>query len=409
LKILFIHRFYATPIVGGAEKSVRVLAEAMHNNGHEVVVLATSGDKGLRKEMIDGITVYYAGIVNSYWPYGDWSASKIRTAIWHMRDVYNRAMRVYVEEVLRKEQPDIVSCHNFKGWSISVWDAIRAANIPTVQVLHDFYFLCLRCSLFKDSRSKEGHPCEGRCLECRVMRLLHRYKSRQVDAVVGVSNHVLSRITDAGFFSNSLKTVIYNARAIPEVPKKERVKGAPLVFGFIGWLFGHKGIEWLLSEFKKIESCTVSLRIAGMGNSSYEERLKQLAGDDSRISFLGFSKPEDFYPSIDVLVVPSMWEEVLGMVAIEACAYHVPVITSGLGGLKEIIKDGYNGLYCDVNIPNTLSTVMQRLIDDGELFDRLRNNAQQSVRSFVDTDRLVVEYEAVYRKLISSYQKQVSV
>jgi glycosyltransferase involved in cell wall biosynthesis len=207
-------------------------------------------------------------------------------------------------------------------------------------------------------------------------------------------------VTAAGFFQKSLQAVVYNARYIPDVLPKRKEKQNNLVFGFIGTLSQSKGIEWLLSEFKKIDSLTISLKIAGKGDSSYENSLKDIAEDDKRICFLGVCKPEVFYPAIDVLVVPSIWEEPLGMVAIEACAYHVPVITSGQGGLKEIIKDGYNGLYCDVDDPSTLYTTMIKIIDDCELLNKLCKNARASIRFFLDTDRLISGYEEIYRKLI---------
>jgi glycosyltransferase involved in cell wall biosynthesis len=225
-----------------------------------------------------------------------------------------------------------------------------------------------------------------------------------VDAVVGVSSHVLNRVTEAGFFLHALQEVIYNARSIPAVPKREKVNQASLVFGFIGKLFRSKGIEWLLSEFKKIESCTVFLRIAGRGEISYENILKKLAKDDNRINFLGFCEPEDFYSSIDVLVVPSIGEEALGMVAIEACAYHVPVITSSVGGLKEIIQDEYNGLYCNASIPDSLSSAMKKLINNRELFERLHENTRASVQPFLDIEKWISEYESIYRKVCKNKQ-----
>jgi glycosyltransferase involved in cell wall biosynthesis len=206
-------------------------------------------------------------------------------------------------------------------------------------------------------------------------------------------------VTAAGFFQKSLQAVVYNARYIPDVLQKRKEKQDNLVFGFIGTLSQSKGIEWLLLEFKKINSPTVFLKIAGKGDSSYENYLKDIAKDNKRICFLGVCKPEVFYPAIDVLVVPSIWEEPLGMVAIEACAYHVPVITSAQGGLKEIIKDEYNGLYCNISVPNSLSSVMRKIIDDRKLFERLKENTRESVHSFLDIDRWMWEYEAIYKRV----------
>jgi glycosyltransferase involved in cell wall biosynthesis len=394
MKILFIHTLYPPHIVGGAEVILRMLTEATRDRGHQVVVLATSCEKGLYWETISGVKVYRVGIENNYWPCGNHQFSKIRKVIWHVRDMYNKGMQKQVREIIREEKPDVVSCHNLSGWSISVWDAVREAGIPTIQVLHDLYFLCLKYTMFKD-----GRPCKGRCFECRIMRFLHRYKSQQPDAIVGVSAHVLNRVVEAGFFQKSLKAVVYNALIIPEISTNKGRKRDEFTLGFIGRISQGKGIEWLLEEFKKIGSKGIGLKIAGKGENSYVEVLKQLVRNEDQVDFLGFCKPEDFYPSIDVLVVPSIWEEAFPTVAIEACAYHIPVITSGQGGLKEIIQDGYNGLYCNISVPNSLSSAMQKIIDDRKLFERLKRNARESVRPFLDIDRWMCEYEDVYKRI----------
>jgi glycosyltransferase involved in cell wall biosynthesis len=396
MKTVHINSFYAPHNVGGAEISLQIIVEAMHNKGHEVVVLATSDKKGLYCEMINGIKVYRGGIKNVYWPYGNREHSKVKKLLWHVKDIYNTGMKDYVREVIALEKPDIVSCHNISGWSVAVWDEIKKAKIPIVQVLHDFYFLCTKSTMFANSRQ-----CNKRCIECKIFRYLHLHKSQNIDAVVGVSSYILSREINAGYFKNAFKTIIYNARIISSSTKDYIQEESNIVFGFIGTISQSKGIKWLIEQFKKVNSKKIALKIAGNGNVSYENLLKNLSQDDNRISFLGYVESEKFYPQIDVLVVPSMWEEPLGTVAIEACAHHIPVITSASGGLKEIIIDRYNGLYCDISSPDSLSGTINRIIDDRDLLNELRKNARESVHSFLDIDRLTNEYEDVYKKIIS--------
>ncbi|MDR2011218.1 MAG: glycosyltransferase family 4 protein, partial [Bacteroidales bacterium] len=359
-------------------------------------VLATGDKKGLHHEMVNGIKVYRGGIKNIYWTYGNREHSRIKKLLWHIKDMYNAGMKDYVREVIALEKPDIVSCHNIAGWSVAVWDEINRAKIPTVQVLHDFYFLCTKSTLFKnDSR------CDKRCFECKLMRILHRQKSKNINAVVGVCRDVVDRVVNAGYFTNSLKTAIHNVRIIPDTGKKhQQTETDNPVFGFIGSLIPSKGILWLIEQFQKVNSKNISLKIAGKGESNYENQLKNISKNDTRISFLGYTKSEDFYPSVDVLVIPSIWHEPLASVAIEACARHIPVITSATGGLKEIIIDGYNGLHCDISSPDSLSDAISKIIADKDLLNELRKNARESVRSFLDTDRLTSEYEDVYKKVI---------
>jgi glycosyltransferase involved in cell wall biosynthesis len=235
------------------------------------------------------------------------------------------------------------------------------------------------------------------------MRIIHKKKSTNIDAVVGVCQDVADRVVDAGYFKNSLKTAIYNVRVIPDIVKQSRPKASEIVFGFIGTLVPSKGISWLIEQFKKVNLADVSLKIAGKGDISYEQSLKNLAKDDDRISFPGYIQSELFYSQIDVLIIPSVWHEPLASVAIEACAHHIPVITSAAGGLKEIIKDGYNGLYCDISNPDSLSDAIHKIIKDKLLLRTLQSRARESVSSFLDTDRLSREYEAVYKQIVPNY------
>lgn len=396
MKVLYITSLYSPYIIGGAEISIQILVEAMHKKGHEVVVLSTCDKNGLHEDTVNGIKVYRAGIKNKYWHYEKVKHSAFDKLFWHLKDTYNKEMQVYLKEVLDVEKPDIVSCHNITGWSVAIWDTIKKYQIPMVQVLHDFYLLCINSNMFKS-----GDQCKKQCIECRTMRYLHRKKSAQVDAVVGISQYMLNKISEVGYFKNSLKVVIANSRVIPKLSVMDRKnKGYAIIFGFIGTLAPNKGVQWLIEQFKKIDSKNISLKIAGRGDSIYEKSLQAMAQDDDRISFLGYTKSEEFYSQIDVLIVPSLWDEPLGMVAIEACARHIPVITTATGGLKEIITDGYNGLHCNTTDLDSLFIAISKIVNDEILLKELRHNARKSVMSFLDLKRLTREYETVYKHII---------
>src|SRR5690606_36848540 len=112
------------------------------------------------------------------------------------------------------------------------------------------------------------------------------------------------------------------------------------------------GIEWLIEQFQSLH-IDASLLIAGRGKNDYEEKLRSLSRHP-KISFLGYVRSADFFQMIDVLVVPSLWKEPLGMVAIEALANNLPVIAYKSGVLEETVRDGVNGLFCNATHPDSL-------------------------------------------------------
>lgn len=395
MKILMLNAFYPPHIGGGAETVLRQLAEGLQRRGCDVAVLATGPESGLQREEQNGVRVYRAGLYNLYWHFTQQRPGRLARIGWHVLDRYNHRMRRHVRAVVALEQPDIVISHNLTGWSISAWDEISAAGVPIVQVLHDLYLLCP-----KDTMFKHGKPCSRQCGQCRVFRAWHAGASSQVAAVVGVSRFVLERITSHGFFTQASRYVVHNcsdANAAQPTPAPAIARG-PLRFGYIGTLSENKGVAWLIRQFQSL-AIDASLHIAGRGKLDYEASLKAMA-DPAKVHFVGYRQADEFLRSIDVLVVPSLWDEPFGLVAVEACANHVPVIATRRGGLPEIIRDNLNGLLCAPEEPDSLAVAMLWLYLDAELRTRLARQARASVEALLDTERMLDDYQTILRKTL---------
>lgn len=394
-RFLFINSFYSPDIGGGAEIIMKVQAEGLVKMGFDVAVLATSNKKGLSVETLNGVKVYRAGIKNFYWHFTKKRPHKLLRLGWHLRDVYNFEMTQYVREVLHKEKSTIVFAHNISGWSISIFSEIQNFKIPVIQVLHDQYFICPNSNMFKGD-----HACLSQCKSCFLMRLPHRKLTKKVSAVVGVSSFVVEGLVQAGYFSGVPKYVINNAREIEKTKFSASTETTnPLRFGFIGTLAKAKGIEWLINEFISLD-INATLVIGGKGEENYEMLLRnKVAG--SKIEFLGYVNPSDFYKQIDVSIVPSIWPDTFPGVAFESAAYSVPVIASKIGGLPEIIKDNVNGLLCDPADPKSLGRAMKLLNDDRVLLNNLASKSNESVKSFLSVERMLNEYIDICDSLVN--------
>jgi glycosyltransferase involved in cell wall biosynthesis len=398
MKILYINYLYSPHIGGGAEITIKSIVEGIQRLGHEVVVLATGPGVGLSEEKVDGVRVYRAGIENLYWPFEAGERGALAKLSWHWRDRYNAAMGKYVSEVVRKERPDVASCHNVVGFSVSTWDALRSASVPIVQVLHDLYLLCYRSTMFRKDES-----CPRQCLSCKLFRTQHAHLSADVDAVVGVSRFVLDKLCGNGYFRSSRQLVINNARPIPSRVRARTTTDA-VTFGFIGTLVKSKGIEWLIESFKMIERDGMSLKIAGRGTDAYVQHLKELA-QDSKIEFVGYVSPSSFFGEIDVSVVPSLWSDTFPGVAFESLAYEVPVIATNRGGLPEIVKHDVAGIICDPDDPGSLANAMSTIFKDRPRREKMISNARDSVSRLTDMQRMIGEYERLYDALSASNVK----
>ena len=400
MKLLFLSSLYSPHIGGGAEIVLQRTVEGLHQRGVEVVVLATGPQPGLNLTEVRGIKVYRAGLLNTYWHFSEQRPGALARLGWHLRDRYNTGMREYVREVITMEKADMVVCHNLSGWSVAVWDEISKAGLPIVEVLHDMYLLCPGSNMFRKSTA-----CKTPCTLCRSFRQGHSERSAQVDAVVGVSRFLLDRFKNAQYFRNATQHVIYNA-SLPiddvmgghfeDIPAQPQ----PLRFGYLGTLSEQKGVRWLIEQFKTLPF-EATLQIAGRGQRDYENELKGIA-DVPNIQFVGYQSPESFYRQIDVALVPSIWNEPFGLVAVEACAHSVPVIASNRGGLPEIIQDELNGLLCDPDVPDSLAQAMVRMNREPVLRDQLAGQARASVEHLLDMDRMLDSYQQLFAQVLQN-------
>ncbi|WP_040259759.1 glycosyltransferase family 4 protein [Pseudomonas massiliensis] len=399
MKLLFINSLYAPHVGGGAEIVLQRTAEGLQRRGDDVCVLATGPQPGLHVSEVRGVKVYRAGLLNTYWHYSPQRPGPLARLGWHLRDRYNGAMRQYVREVIQREKVDLVVCHNLAGWSVAAWDEVSAAGVPIVQVLHDLYLLCPGSNMFK-----KGAPCKTPCTLCKSLRQGHAERSGQVAAVIGVSEFLLQRVRAAGFFGQAQASVVYSASpradtGVAAYQPMAEAAPAPVRFGYMGTLSEQKGLSWLIDQFKALE-VAATLDIAGRGQAAYEAELRAQVGDNPRIRLVGYQSPEHFYRAIDVAVVPSLWNEPFGLVAVEACAHSVPVIASCRGGLTEIVQDGVNGLFCFPEQPASLAAAMGRIARDHSLRQRLTDQAHCSVEHLLDMERMLDAYQNTFNEVV---------
>jgi glycosyltransferase involved in cell wall biosynthesis len=396
MNILFLSSLYTPHVGGGAEVILQRTVEGLARRDCRVSVLVTGPDAGLSEESLNRVRVYRAGLRNFYWHYTDRRPGRLLRLGWHLRDRDNQGMRGPIREVIERVKPDLVVCHNLTGWSVSAWDEIRASGLPIVQVLHDYYLLCPSSTMFK-----KGQACQNPCGLCGRLRQGHGQRSAQVATVVGVSRFVLETLQARGYFQGVHSEVVYNASPFTPAPLKALPppsSKAPLRFGYMGTLSGAKGLAWLIEQFQQLPF-DATLQIAGRGQSEDELRFKAMV-TSPRIQFVGYQTPQAFYGQIDVAIVPSLWNEPFGMVAVEACAHGVPVIASRMGGLPEIIQDQHNGLLCSPDDRDSLGVAMLKLHQQPELLARLARQARGSVLALLDLERMLDSYQRVFRQTL---------
>ena len=115
-------------------------------------------------------------------------------------------------------------------------------------------------------------------------------------------------------------------------------------------------------------------------------------------------EPPEFFTQIDVLLLPSLWQEPLARVILEAYAYGVPVVGSRRGGIAEHIEDGVTGLLFDPDEPRMLDAAVDRFLREPSLLSRMSQNASGRARENT-VARSVADYEICYRDVLRPAEK----
>src|SRR5207253_8304913 len=127
-----------------------------------------------------------------------------------------------------------------------------------------------------------------------------------------------------------------------------------------------------------------NVRFLVAGSGTHERALKEQArrlGLCEHGSFLGWIGDDvlhSLYRIADLCVVPSIYEP-FGLVALEAMASGCPCIVADTGGLREVVPDNDAGLRFRSRNPRALATMMQRVLTDDALRERLVAEASTHV------------------------------
>jgi len=397
VKILIANTLYFPDEPGGAEISTRLLAEGLVRAGIEVCVVCATGTGADRVDDVNGVKVYRLRSVNLYWPHVREKHGRVAKLIWHAIDVYNVIMSRKLSSIIAREKPDVISTSNLSCLSVDIWRLARNAGVPIVHTARDYYLMCPTAIMFSHAK-----PCERQCGVCSVYAQPKRVASARVAAAVGVSRFVLQKHLESGYFSRATRTaVIYNACESNEdstsAQRTRRYQGGPVRLGLLGRVSREKGLEVLLEQLLADNTLQWTLAVGGHADADYLESVKAKY-DDPRVEYLGRVNPDEFFDGIDILVVPSIWNEPFGRVTVEAYSHGVPVVGANTGGIPEVIEPRTN-LAFDMARPSSIIGKLHEavaLLEDPGVHDRMREYARR-----FNVDAMVDAYRALYESVLA--------
>lgn len=163
-----------------------------------------------------------------------------------------------------------------------------------------------------------------------------------------------------------------------------------------------KRIDDVVRIFYKIQK-EIPAKLMMVGEGPEKEKAERLCidlGIFEKVIFFGNSHEIDkILSNTDLFLLPSETES-FGLVALEAMACGVPVISSNSGGLPEVNIDGVTGFLSEVGNIDEMSSNALKILEKDKILSEFKQNALKTAQNF-DIQNIVPLYEKVYQKALS--------
>jgi glycosyltransferase involved in cell wall biosynthesis len=401
MRVLMLAQSVA-PIVGGEERMVEDLSAELLQRGHEVSI-ATLEQPGAQPQTLAGVPIETLRSTTYRLPMMRRDADRR-----HAPPAPDPETVVDLRRVLRERRPQIVHAHN---WLVHSYLPLhRRSGAPLVLSLHDYDLLCATKRLLY-----EGAACNGpgplKCMRCAA----DHYGT--VSGPIAATS-VLARTAKLHRLVDMFLPVSGAVERLCRIGPEDRSQVVP---NFIGELPPPPGPDPRLDQLPQ------EPYILFLGDATEDKGAWNLAEaydhlvDPPPLVFLGRNYLAEVAerPGIHMLgpwphplametvrralftVVPSVCPEAFGIVALEAAANGKATVASDIGGLPDVVRDGETGLLVAPGDRDALGAAMQRLIEDGEVRDRLGGAARERARRF-SPDNVVPQFEGAYRTALEA-------
>jgi glycosyltransferase involved in cell wall biosynthesis len=393
MKILLVHNRYRSGAPSGENRVVEQESAALAALGHEVSLFDRGSDE------------------IEQWPL-------LKKATLPARIVWNPETFRDLRVALRAQRPDVVHVHNtFPLLSAAVLYASRTAGVPVVVTLHNYKLTCANGTYFRDGAvchdCAEGLPLSGLRHGCYrdsvaatapvvTAMMAHRRAWRSlVSAYIFISRSQQDLLR--GFhFPDDRVFVRYNLVPFRERP---RFTKSPLVV-YAGRLDEPKGVRVLMAGWDRYleKSGDSGLELAIAGGGPLGEEVAVWAAARPSVTLTGTLSSADCADLISrarAVLLPSVWEETFGLVAVESMAAGVPPIAAAHGSFAELITPGVDGTLFSPGDPEALAFAIADVERNPESYEGYGEAARKTYEERFDPERSVADLLDIYRYAVT--------
>jgi glycosyltransferase involved in cell wall biosynthesis len=376
VRIVQLTDFYR-PTIGGLERHVETLSrESAKNFGHDVTVITLRNGDLPEREEIDGVRVVR---ING------WSTKVSRLYADPSRPFHptfpDPGALASLRKAIAEAKPDIVHSHSWIEYSYyPLYDA-SPGGPGHVITLHDYGLSCAKKTYQYESGTCTG-PALAKCVRCATKdygplrgpalalgQRAGRRMLRRADAYLAISGTVAAaarQVLPPDMEIDLVPSMVPEglAELAESTPRPDFLPPEDGYLLFVGALGPHKGVDVLLDAYRKLRHRNVPLVLIGTPRADTPKI------DDPNVYIVRdvpSAKVMSAWRHSSIAIVPSVWEEPMGQVAVEAMLAERPVVASDVGGLRDIVVNDETGIRVPPRDPAALAEAIDRLLDDPAL------------------------------------------
>ena len=243
-------------------------------------------------------------------------------------------------------------------------------------------------------------------------RRVGQYWLRKPQRLIAVSQRIQKVVVEGGVGPGRIR-VIYSGIDLSQalspdaavgIRERYRLSAHQPLIGTVANLFPRKGYEYLIDALAEVrkEIPDIHCLVIGEGDDAYRESLLRRVETlrlTSALTFAGFQKDVlPYIAGLDLFVLPSLMEG-FGIALIEAMSMGKPVIATAVGGIPEVIEDGISGMLVPPSDSSALAQMILHLLKNPELRERLGSAAQARVREKFSAQRMIAQFQDLYREM----------
>src|SRR3989344_9134034 len=357
---------------GGAQRYVVDLATNLPKDQYEVVVAAGGNGPLFGQLSAQGIVV-----------------SQLKNLARQINPIKDIAAYLELKKLIKSVKPDVVHLNSSKAGVVGSIAAAHAGVQKIIYAVHGF--------AFNESVS---------AWKKWLYRLAERRSARYKHALIFIS--AFDRLTSAslGLSSRQQLVTIHNGVNPPALlpqPQARQALGLPvdkIIIGSIANFYPTKGLATLVRAVGIISQRQPMLHLALIGDGierpALEAEIKRLGLAD-RVALCGQRpQPGQYLGAFDIYVCSSV-KEGFPFSILEAMAAGLPIVSTNVGGILEMITNSATGVLVEPKDPQAMADAITSLLSDQIQVDRLGRQAQQAVREKFSLERMIKETTKVYQ------------